>query len=161
MPLFDQQRIDDPAKWRAHYAFGGALLLGFTMEAPGQMSIVMTANKSGAHPGLVGLGEVAKMVLPKEAFVATVRISCSGVRGLSWAGRPAALSELKEGSGAYGRIEVFEVAKQVVPENELWPAAPKPFAAGEKPLDLWRGTLASRDFAIQWSCDAAILREGA
>lgn len=161
MPLFDQQRIDDPAKWRSHYAFGGALLLGFTMEAPGQMSIVMTANKSGAHPGLAGLGEVAKLVLPKEAFVATVRISCSGVRGLSWVGRPAALAELKEGSGSYGRIETFDVARQLMPENALCPAAPKPFVAGDKPLDLWHGTLSSQDFAIRWYCDAASLREGA
>ncbi|KAF0245210.1 MAG: hypothetical protein FD180_1757 [Planctomycetota bacterium] len=161
MPLFEQQKIDDPAKWRAHYAFGGALLLGFAMEAPGRLSIVMTATKSGAHPALVGLGDVAKSVLPKEAFVATVRVSCSGVRGLDWIGRPGSLSDLKESTGAYGRVETFEVAKLAIPEKDLWPGVPQPFVAADKPLDLWHGRLASRDFAIQWFCEAASLREGA
>ncbi len=161
MPLFDQQRIDDPAKWRSHYAFGGATLLGFTMEAPGQLSIVMTANKSGAHPALVSLGDVAKLVLPKEAFVATVRISCAGVRGLTWAGRPRELSGMKEQSGAFGKIEAFEVVKRVMSEKDACPDAPKPFAPGSTPTELWHGLIASKDFAIRWSCDSASLREGA
>ena len=161
MPLFDQQKIDDPAKWRAHYAFGGALLLGYAMEAPGQLSIVMTATKSGAHPALAGLSEFARQVLPKDAFVATVRVSCSGVRGLTWIGRTKPLAESKETTGAFGRVEKFEVAKLAIPEKEIWPGVPAPFIAAEKPLDLWHGILAGHEFALQWFCDAAILREGA
>ncbi|MCE9580915.1 MAG: hypothetical protein K8T20_00205 [Planctomycetes bacterium] len=161
MPLFDQQRIDDPAKWRSHYAFGGALLLGFTMEAPGQLSIVMTANKSGMHPALAGLGEMAKNVLPRDAFHATVRISCSGVRGLGWIGRTKALSDLKAAIGAFGRVEAFEVKKLAIAEKDLWPDVPAPFVAAAAPLDLWHGILSGTDFALQWFCELASLREGA
>lgn len=161
MPLFDQQRLEDPAKWRAHYEFGGALLLGFTMEAPGLLSLVLSVNRSGTHPALAGLGEVARRVLPREAFVATARISCLGVRGMGWIGRPKSLSDLKEGIGTYGRVEQFRMTKLPITESALWPDAPPPFVAGAKPLDLWHGMLSSHDFALQWFCDSAMLREGA
>jgi hypothetical protein len=161
LPLFDQQKIDDPAKWREHYAFGGALLLGYAMEAPGQLSIVMTATKSGAHPALVLLPEVARQVLPKDAFLATVRVSCLGVRGLTWVGRTKVLSASRETSGAYGRVDRFDVAKLSIPEKDLWPGGPSPLAADDKPLDLWRGIIAGHDFALQWHCESASLREGA
>jgi hypothetical protein len=161
LPLFDQQKIDDPAKWRAHYAFGGALLLGYAMEAPGQLSVVLTATKSGTHPALAGLSDIARQVLPKDAFVATVRVSCTGVRGLTWTGRPKLLSDSKETTGSFGRVETFEVVKATLPEKDLWPGVPAPFVAAGQPLDLWRGTLAGREFALQWFCESSSLREGA
>ncbi len=131
------------------------------MEVPGQLSIVMTATKSGVHPALAGLGDVARMVLPKDAFQATVRVSCPGVRGLEWIGRPKFLSESKETTGAFGRVESFEVVKQAIPESQLWPGVSPPFVATETPLDLWRGLLTGHDFALRWYCDSASLREGA
>lgn len=161
MPLFDQQRIDDPAKWRSHYAFGGAVLLGFGLEAPGQLSLVMTARKSGAHPALAALPEAARAVLPAGAFHVTLRVSCTGVRGLSWVGRPAAMGALKEAGGSLGAVESFEVTRATAAERDLWPAPPAPFSPAAAPLELWRGVLAGREFAMQWFCEAASLREGA
>ncbi|MCC6740740.1 MAG: hypothetical protein IT452_16985 [Planctomycetia bacterium] len=161
MPLFDQQRIDDPAKWRSHYAFGGAVLLGFGLEAPGQLSVALRARKSGAHPGLASLPEAARALLPAGAFLVNLRVSCAGVRGLSWLGRPAAMSAQKEAGGILGAVETFEVTRATAAERDLWSAAPAPFSPDAAPVQLWRGVLAGRDFAMQWFCEAASLREGA
>lgn len=160
MGLFDQQRIEDPQKWRAHYEFGGALLISLAWELPGQLSATLSAAKSGAHPGLAGLPPVARKALPADALLTTVRISCTGVRGFGWIGRPDALRELHDAAGTYGRVERFELTRMPISERTLWPDAPGPFQYDEAPRELWHILLASHDYGIQWFAETASLREG-
>lgn len=161
MGLFDIQKVEDPVKWRAHYEFGGALLLGLTWELPGSLGIVMTASKSPGHPGLAGLSETARRAIPADALLTTVRISCTGVRGFGWIARPRALADLKDAIGAFGRVDKFEMNRLTMAEKSLWPDAPPPYEFEEEARDLWHGLMAGHDYAVQWFCDLASLREGA
>ena len=160
MGLFDQQRIEDPQKWRAHYEFSGALLLGVTFEMPGKLNLVLSAAKSVSHPGLAPLSSVARKAIPPDALLTTVRITCDGVRGLGWIGRPAALKELHEAIGAFGRIDRLDVTRLSIGERTLWPDAPPPFEYQDAPRDLWHVLLASQDYGLQWFSETAGLREG-
>lgn len=141
MPIFNQQRLEDPEKWKSHYSFGGALLLGLSFETPGQLALALSATKGTNHPALAGLNDIARSALPRDAFLSTVRISCSGVRELDWTGNPAVLSAARERGGNFGAIRSLEVAK----------------ADGGG----WTGVLTGDEFELEWTCDAASLREGA
>jgi hypothetical protein len=160
MGLFDQQRIEDPKKWRSHYSFEGALLLGLSWEAPGTLQLVMSVTKGPDHPSMSGLTDAAKSALPKDARLATVRATFSGVRGFRWLGHHAALAQLKEMVGTLGRLDVLEVERKPVWETDWWKTPSPPFEHQGEARERWHATIASNDFAAEWFCDATSLREG-
>lgn len=159
MGLFLEQRLESPEKWKSHYSFGGALLVGLQWEGPAVLTLTLSATKSGSHPGLAGLSEVVRTALPPESLLSTVKITCGNVRAIRWVGRPAPLAELKEEIGAFGRLDLFVIEKQKIVEADIWPDVPGPFEGEKEGVELWHGALSSHDFALQWMCETAFLRE--